>query len=316
MEYRYLGNSGIKVSPICLGSMQFGWTADEDSSVQVLNGAFEAGINFIDTADVYSRWAKNNPGGVAEQIIGQWLHQSKIPRQQIILATKVRGRTGDGPNDEGLSRAHILAAVEGSLRRLQTDYIDLYQAHFFDENVPIEETLTAFNDLIRQGKVRYIGCSNYPSWRLMQALWVSDKLGLARYTSLQPHYNLVHRSEFESELAIVCRTYGLGVLPYSPLEAGFLTGKYHKDATDAGSQRNVARIFNEKNWATLEELEKIARETGASVSQIAMAWLLNQPIITSPIIGPRNLEQLKDNLGALDVRLSPEQIARLNQISA
>ncbi|HMD88508.1 MAG TPA: aldo/keto reductase, partial [Anaerolineaceae bacterium] len=187
---------------------------------------------------------------------------------------------------------------------------------FFDENVPIEETLTAFNDLIRQGKVRYIGCSNYPSWRLMQALWVSDKLGLARYTSLQPHYNLVHRSEFESELAMVCRTYGLGVLPYSPLETGFLTGKYHKDATDAGSQRNVARIFNEKNWATLEELEKIAQETGASVSQIAMAWLLNQPIITSPIIGPRNLEQLKDNLGALDVHLSPEQIARLNQISA
>lgn len=316
MEYRYLGNSGISVSPLCLGSMQFGWTADEASAFQVLSSAYEAGINFIDTADVYSRWVKDNPGGVAEEIIGKWLRQSNIPRQQIVLATKVRGRTGDGPNDEGLSRAHILAAVEGSLRRLQTDYIDLYQAHFFDEHVPIEETLRAFDDLIRQGKVRYIGCSNYPTWRLMQALWVSDKLGLARYASLQPHYNLVHRPEFESELAIVCRTYNLGVIPYSPLAGGFLTGKYHKESPDAGSQRNVSRNFSDKNWATLAEIEKIAQENGCSVSQISLAWLLSQPIITSPIIGPRNLDQLRDNLGALELELEIEQIARLNQISA
>jgi len=216
---------------------------------------------------------------------------------------------------EGLSRAHILAAVEGSLRRLQTDYIDLYQAHFFDEHVPIEETLTAFDDLIHQGKVRYIGCSNYPAWRLMQALWVSDKLGLARYASLQPHYNLIHRTEFENELITICRTYGLGVIPYSPLASGFLTGKYKKDAPNVGSQRNVSHHFNDKNWATLQELEKIGRESGHSVSRISLAWLLNQPIITCPIIGPRNLEQLADNLGALDVKLSTEQMDRLNQIS-
>jgi aryl-alcohol dehydrogenase-like predicted oxidoreductase len=315
MEYRYLGNSGMIVSPLCLGSMQFGWTTDEASSFQVLSGAYEAGINFIDTADVYSRWVKDNPGGVSERIIGQWLQESNIPRDQIVLATKVRSRTGDGPNDEGLSRVHIMTAVEGSLRRLQTDYIDLYQAHHFDANVPIEETLRAFDDLIHQGKVRYIGCSNYPTWRLMQALWTSDKLELAHFTCLQPHYNLVYRPEFESELASVCRTYGLGVIPYSPLAGGFLTGKYHKDAPDAGSQRNVSRSFSDKNWATLEELEKIGQENGCSVSQISLAWLLNQPIITSPIIGPRNLDQLQDNLGALVVTLSTEQVARLNQIS-
>jgi aryl-alcohol dehydrogenase-like predicted oxidoreductase len=315
MEYRYLGKSGIKVSPLCLGSMQFGWTADEASSYLVLNGAHDAGINFIDTADVYSRWAKDNPGGVSERIIGQWLHQANIPRDQIVLATKVRGRTGEGPNDEGLSRAHILAAVEGSLRRLQTDYIDVYQAHFFDENVSIEETLAAFDHLIRQGKVRYIGCSNYPAWRLMQALWVSDKLELARYASLQPHYNLIHRPEFEVELADICRTYGLGVIPYSPLAGGFLTGKYHKDTPDAGSQRNVSRHFSDKNWATLQEIEKIGQESGWSVSQISLAWLLNQPVITSPIIGPRNPDQLADNLGALDVKLSKEQVSHLDLIS-
>ena len=199
MEYRNLGRTGLKVSELCLGTMQFGWTADEALSLRILDAAFEAGINFIDTADVYSRWAEGNPGGVAETIIGKWMKGSEIPRHQVVIATKVRGRMGQGPNDEGLSRAHILQAIEASLHRLETDYIDLYQTHWFDESTPIDETLSALDDLVRQGKVRYIGCSNHPAWRLTEALWTSKTLHLARYDSLQPHYSLVHRAEFFPE---------------------------------------------------------------------------------------------------------------------
>lgn len=319
MDYRGLGQTGLKVSELCLGSMQFGWSADEPLSFQILSAANEAGINFIDTADVYSRWAPGNPGGVAESIIGKWHTQNKIPRDKLVIATKVRGRMGDGPNDEGLSRTHILNAVEASLRRLQTDYIDLYQTHFFDENTPIEETLNALNDLVRQGKVRYIGCSNYPAWRLTEALWTSRTLHLARYDSLQPHYNLVHREEFEAELADVCRQYGVGVIPYSPLAGGFLTGKYRKDQQDPESVRGGGiqrRYYNDKAWATLEAASALAQQSGKTVSQIALAWLLTDPVITSPIIGPRTLEQLTDNLGAVGLRLTPEEKKSLDEASA
>ena len=318
MDYRNLGQTGLKVSELCLGSMQFGWTADEPTSSEVLSAAYDAGINFIDTADVYSRWAPGNPGGVAETIIGAWMRKNSVPRDKLVIATKVRGTTGDGPNDEGLSRAHIMNAVEGSLKRLQTDYIDLYQAHWYDERTPIEETLTAFDDLIRQGKVRYIGCSNYPAWRLMQALWVASREGLASYISLQPHYNLVHRAEFESELGDVCRTYELGVIPYSPLAGGFLTGKYRRDGTIANSPRarSAQRYFSERNWALLDKMESMGNEKGVkSISQIALAWLLSNPLVTSPIIGPRNLEQLKENLGAAGLRLSEEEKNALNEAS-
>ena len=317
MEYRYLGNTGLKVSELCLGTMQFGWTTDEAASMQILNFAYEAGINFIDTADIYSTWAEGNPGGVAETIIGKWLKTFHIPRNQVIIATKVRGRMGKGPNDEGLSRAHILNAVEDSLRRLDTDYIDLYQAHWFDENTPIEETLVAFDLLVRQGKVRYLGCSNYPAWRLMQALWVSDKMNLARYDSLQPHYSLVRRAEFERELAEVCRAMGLGVLPYSPLGGGFLTGKYRRDKVEESARaRSVQKYITDKNWDLLDLLEKIGREKGnKSISQTALAWLLSDPIITSPIIGPRTVEQLQDNLGAAGLRLTPEEMRLLDEAS-
>jgi aryl-alcohol dehydrogenase-like predicted oxidoreductase len=229
MEFRTLGATGLKVSTICLGTMQFGWTADEALALRVLSAAREAGVNFIDTANIYSRWADGNPGGVAEQIVGHWMKENAIPRDQVVLATKVRGNMGGGPEDEGLSRRHIVKAVEDSLRRLQTDYLDLYQAHWPDAATPIEETLRAFDDLVRQGKVRTIGASNYASWELMQALWISDKNGLARFDSLQPHYNLVHREEFERELAAVCRAYQIGVIPYSPLAGGFLTGKYRRN---------------------------------------------------------------------------------------
>ena len=183
MNYRNLGRTGLKVSELCLGTMQFGWTADEDTSFQILTDAINAGINFIDTADVYSFWADGNPGGIAESIIGNWMQLQGIQRHEIILATKVRGKMGEGPNDEGLSRAHILQAVDDSLKRLQTDYIDLYQTHWFDENTPIEETLSTLDDLIRDGKVRYIGCSNFPAWRLMESLWVSEKKNFSRFDS-------------------------------------------------------------------------------------------------------------------------------------
>ena len=318
MEYRNLGRTGLKVSEFCLGTMQFGWTADETTSHQILSAAFQSGINFIDTADIYSSWADGNPGGVSETIVGDWMSKSDIDRTQIILATKVRGVMGTGPNDEGLSRAHIMTAVENSLKRLNTDYIDLYQTHWYDENTPIEETLSTMDDLIHQGKVRYIGCSNYPAWRLMQALWYADRDNVSRYDVLQPHYSLVQRSEFEQELAHVCRSYGLGVIPYSPLGGGFLTGKYKERAPEVESQRakGVQRFFSKRNWTLLEKMEHIGLEqNGKSISQIALAWLLSDPLISSPIIGPRTMEQLQDNLGAAGLRLTPDEKQILDDAS-
>jgi aryl-alcohol dehydrogenase-like predicted oxidoreductase len=319
MDYRNLGHTGLFVSELCLGTMQFGWTADEDLSHKILSAAYDAGINFIDTADVYSRWVEGNPGGVAEAIIGKWIKQAKIPRDQLVLATKVRGKIGSGPNDEGLSRKHIMQAVEASLRRLGVDYIDLYQAHSFDEKTPIEETLRALNDLVDQGKVRYIGCSNYPAWRLTEAIWTSKQYNLAIFDSLQPHYNLIHRSEFERELAEVCRVYSLGVIPYSPLAAGFLTNKYSRNQSEPESVRLGGvkrRYFNENGWSIHTSVEKLAQQMGRTVSQVALAWLLSDPLITSPIIGPRSLEQLIDNLGSAGLRLTQEQKQELDNASA
>ncbi|MFM8323198.1 MAG: aldo/keto reductase [Chloroflexota bacterium] len=318
MEYRSLGRTGLKVSELCLGTMQFGWTAGEEQAFEILDAAFARGLNFIDTADIYSTWAPGNPGGVAEQIIGRWLKRSGIARDRVVIATKVRGKLGDGPNDEGLSRAHIFNAVEGSLRRLGVEYIDLYQTHWYDENVPVEETLAALSDLVRQGKVRYLGCSNHPAWRLTEALWAADKHHLQRYDSLQPHYNLVHRAEFERELADVCRKYRLGVIPYSPLAGGFLSGKYRRDQQiDSARARSAKRHFNERNWALLDEMEALANTRGGwSISQAALAWMLSDPLVTSAIIGPRTLEQLDDNLGAAGLRLAAEEKQRLDELSA
>jgi aryl-alcohol dehydrogenase-like predicted oxidoreductase len=225
METRKLGRTGLKISPLCLGTMQFGWSADESASFAVMDAYVEAGGNFLDTADVYSRWAEGNPGGVSEQIIGRWM-KARGNRHSIVLATKVRGQMGPGPNDQGLSRRHIMDAVDASLRRLQIDYIDLYQSHSDDQETPLDETLGAFDDLIRQGKVRYVGASNYSAWRLTRALWESDKHDYARYDSLQPNYSLAHRDEFERELEPLCLDQGIAVIPYSPLARGFLSGKY------------------------------------------------------------------------------------------
>lgn len=321
MDYRNLGRAGLKVSELCLGTMQFGWTADEPTSYQVMSAAWEAGVTFWDTANVYSSWAKDNPGGVAETFIGRWMKQRNIPRHQIVIATKVRSKMGTAPNDVGLSRLHIMQAVEASLRRLQTDYIDLYQAHWFDEDTPIEETLRAFDDLVHQGRVRYIGCSNYPTWRLMQALWTSDNFGLARYDCLQPHYSLVHRAEYEREQEVACRTYGIGVIPYSPLGAGFLTGKYRRgQAIPPGSRgetsQRIQGFMTDRNWDLLARLEQLGRARGKTASQMALGWLLTRPGITSPIIGPKNIEQLDDNLGAAGLRLTEEEMKAIDEASA
>jgi aryl-alcohol dehydrogenase-like predicted oxidoreductase len=318
MNYRNLGRSGVKVSPLCMGTMQFGWSLNEAESHKVLSATHAAGINFIDTADVYSKWVEGNPGGVAETYIGTWMKQNKIPRDHIVLATKVRGQMGKRPNDEGLSRVHIVNAVEASLRRLQTDYIDLYQSHWTDESTPIEETMRAFDQLVQQGKVRHVGASNYAAWELMQALWVSDKYNLARYDCIQPHYNLIHRDEFERELRAVCETYGIGVIPYSPLAGGFLTGKYRRNEPMPESKRAEGRkrAMTEKNFALIDEMEVIALRHQATISQVALAWMLADPLITSPIIGATSIEQLNENLGALNVHLAEEEMISLNKLTA
>jgi aryl-alcohol dehydrogenase-like predicted oxidoreductase len=298
--------------------MQFGWTVDEAAAYSIMDTYTEAGGNLIDTADIYSHWAQDNSGGESEEIIGRWL-KDRGNRKSMLVATKVRGRMWEGPSGEGLGRDHITAAVEGSLRRLQTDYIDLYQTHWFDENTPIEETLRALDGLVQSGKVRYIGCSNYPAWRLVEALWTSDKHGLAGYASLQPHYNLVHRQEFESDLCQVTSNYGLGVLSYSPLQGGFLTGKYRQNTplpASARADRIRDRYFSEQNFALLNALERIGRGYGQGIAQVALAWLLSNPEVTAPIVGANSVGQLEASLAATGLRLTGEEMQALNKMSS
>jgi aryl-alcohol dehydrogenase-like predicted oxidoreductase len=319
MNYRNLGRTGLKVSPICLGTMQFGWSADEAAAYTIMDKAVELGCNFFDTADVYSNWVEGNNGGVSEEIIGRWLKQSSQRREDIVLATKVRGEMGRGPNDQGLSRAHILTAVDDSLRRLQTDYIDLYQVHWPDEETPLEETLSVLTDLVRTGKVRYIGCSNYPAWLLTKSLWISDVQKLARFDSLQPHYSYVHRAEFERELQAVCADQGIGVIPYSPLGAGFLTGKYRRDSALPDSARAGGvkrRYMNEKGFAAIDKLEEIGGAHHATIAQTAIAWIFANPTVSSAIIGANTLEQLADTMKGADIAMSAEEKAALDEVTA
>ena len=241
------------------------------------------------------------------------MKERDIPRDKIVIATKVRGRMGSSPNDEGLSRQHIFDAVEGSLERLQIETIDLYQTHWPDDTTPIDETLHALDDLVQQGLARYIGCSNYQAGGLMKALLTSDRNNLARYDSLQPHYSLVHRTEYERDMAAICHKYGLGVIPYSPLAAGFLTGKYRKDNPLPESVRSVSaqKHMTIQNWVVLDKLELLGKTLGKSISQMALGWLLSRQEITAPIIGPRTIEQLNDNLGAVGLRLSATEMQAL-----
>jgi aryl-alcohol dehydrogenase-like predicted oxidoreductase len=315
MDYRRLGNSGLKVAPLCLGTMQFGWTSDEQAAFQVMDAYFEAGGNFIDTADIYSAWVEGNPGGVSESIIGRWLKR-RDNRIQIVLATKFNGKLWPGPNGGGVSRGHVMKAVEDSLKRLQTDYIDLYQTHWPDYDVPQEETLRALDDLVKAGKVRYLGCSNEPAWRLTKALWISDKYNLNRFISSQPPYSLVRRADFEREHEAVCLDQGVGVIPYSPLQGGFLTGKYRRDATPESARADgLKKYFTENNFQLIDLLEERGKAHNASVAQMALAWLLQRPAITSPIIGANSVEQLKDILGSLEIRLTQEDVGAIDQAS-
>jgi aryl-alcohol dehydrogenase-like predicted oxidoreductase len=305
----------LSVSRLCLGTMQFGWTADEDASFAVLDAFVEAGGNFLDTADVYSRFVPGHRGGESEEIIGRWL-KARGNRQSIVIATKVRGRMWDGPDGEGLSRAHIMRAAGDSLRRLGIETIDLYQCHWYDERTPIEETLRAFDELVRAGKVRHIGASNFPPQRLREALDVAEQHGLPKFVSLQPHYNLVHRREFEGELEGLCLERGVGVIPYSPLAAGFLTGKYRRGEKPKGARANRVREYaTDAGWRVVEALQRVASAHGTPPAAVALAWQLARPSITAPIVGANSPQQLADQLPAVSLELSAEEIQELDAVS-
>ena len=315
MQKRQLGNSGLQVSQLCLGGNVFGWTADEKTSFQLLDAFLDAGGNFIDTADVYSRWIPGHQGGESETVIGNWFKRSG-QRNQVIIATKIGMDMGE--NKKGLSKPYIKKAVEDSLKRLQTDRIDLYQAHTDDEHTPLDETLGAFAELIKQGKIRAIGGSNYSAQRLTAALEVSKKNNLPRYESLQPGYNLYDRSGYESELKPVCEEYGLGVIPYYSLAAGFLTGKYRSEADldNKARGRTVKKYLNERGHRILNTLDQVANDYGSKPGQVALAWSMAQPTITAPIASATSLEQLKDLTEAANLKLGDSDLARLDQASA
>ena len=317
MELRPLGKTDLSVSALCLGTMQFGWTADERSSFAVMDAFVEAGGNFLDTADVYRNWAAGGPGGLSEEIVGRWMKE-RGNRDRIVVATKVRGRMWDGPDGEGLSRSHITRAVEDSLRRLQIETIDLYQCHSPDESTPIEETLDVFRELTDAGKVRYVGASNYSVDQLRESLQVAGEKRLAQFVSLQPHYNLVHRAEFEEALADLCQREAVGVIPYSPLAGGFLTGKYREGQPLPESQRagRAKRYMTEQGMGVIERLDATANAHGATPAAVALAWLLANPAVSAPIIGANTPEQVAQLLPATDLRLSPDELRALEDASA
>jgi aryl-alcohol dehydrogenase-like predicted oxidoreductase len=318
MLMRRLGRSGLRVSALCLGGNTFGWTTDQRASESVLDAYVEAGGNFIDTADVYARWAPGNQGGESEDVLGIWMTARKN-RDRVLIATKAMAPMGPGPNDTGLSRAHLMHAVEASLRRLRTDYIDLYQAHSDDRDTPLEETLRTFDDLVRQGKVRYIGASNYHAWRLTRALWESDRRGFVRYESLQPKYNLVFRDEYERELEPLCLEQGVGVIPYSSLGSGFLSGKYRPggDLPTTARAAGVQKAYmNDRGFAVLGAVTDVAQRVGATPAQVALSWLAHRPGITAPIASATSVPQLHELVGGIELRLDAEATAALDRASA
>ena len=317
MQFQAFGKTELEVSPLCLGTMQFGWTADEAASFEVLDAFVEAGGNFIDTADVYSHWVPGHKGGESEDIIGRWL-RARNNRDRLVVATKARGKMWDGADGEGLSRSHLMRAVDDSLRRLQVETIDLYQTHYPDLGTPIEETLRAFEEMVTSGKVRYIGLSNYASMHMEEALRVAGEASLPRAVALQPHYNLVHRDEYEGALEAVCRRDGIAVIPYSPLAAGFLTGKYRAGRPLPKSQRQnrAKEHMTEQGMAVLAALDSVAAAHSTTTPAVALAWLLAKPAIAAPIIGANSVAQLADLLPAAELRLSAGEVASLDEVSA
>jgi len=299
MEYRELGRTGVKVSPLCLGTMNFPEPSGETESIEIINRALDGGINFVDTANVYNQ-------GESEKIVGRALEENGR-RDEVVLATKVYGQMGDGPNESGVSRYHIIKACEDSLRRLRTDRIDLYQLHRPGLTVPQDETLRAFDDLVRSGKVRYIGCSTHPAWMVMEALAVSERYGIARYISEQPPYNLLDR-RIENELIPLAQKYGLALLPWSPLAGGILAGRYkdsksYPDGSRAAQGEWFARRVNQKGIQVAVKVAEMAAERGLTTSQLALLWVKDQPGVTAPIIGPRTVGHLEDALGILEKNL-------------
>src|ERR687883_2120529 len=312
MYYRSLGRTGTQVSELCLGCMMFGGRTDEAASLDIIDRAIDSGINFIDTANVYSR-------GASEEVVGKALKRNG-KRERVVLATKVHGRMDDeDPNAAGNHRRHVIEQCEASLRRLQTDHIDLYQIHRPDSEVPIDETLRALDDLIRAGKVRYAGTSTYAAWQLVESLWAARELGLNRFVSEQPPYHLLDR-RIERELVPFAQTYGVALIPWSPLAGGFLTGNYSRDESRSPSDsrygiepRRMGRNhFTDEAFDVLEAVQAIAGEKGCTPGQVALAWCKDQPGVTSPIIGPRTMEQLEDNLGAVEVSLDEDDRGRLD----
>jgi aryl-alcohol dehydrogenase-like predicted oxidoreductase len=314
MKKRKLGNSGLEVAPLALGGNVFGWTVDEPTGFKLLDAFIAAGFNLVDTADIYPRWVPGNQGGESEAIIGNWLKQSG-KRHEVIVATKVGMDMGD--DKQGLSKDHILRSADDSLRRLQTDYIDLYQSHKDDPDTPLEETLEAYAQLIKAGKVRAIGASQYSAARLAEALDVSKRLGIPRYESLQPLYNLYDRAAYEAELEPLCVDEGLGVINFYSLAAGFLTGKYRSEADLSKSQRGgtVKKYLNERGFRIVEALDQVAAQYQSTPAQVALAWLIARPSITAPIASATSLEQLNDLVEATKLELGQAAIDVLNQAS-
>lgn len=315
MEKRKLGNTDLLVTPITFGGNVFGWTLDEQKSFEILDGFTGAGFNFIDTADVYSRWKPGNQGGESEQIIGSWMKARKN-RNKIILATKVGSDMGNGK--KGLSKKYILEAVDASLLRLQTDYIDLYQSHIDDPETPIEETLEAYDQLIRAGKIRWIGASNFTPERLKESLAISQRLSLPKYQSFQPEYNLYKREGFEKELEQICLDNQLGVINYYALASGFLTGKYRSEADFGKSPRGggIKAFMNERGFRILKALDEVSEQYNSSPASVALAWLIARPSVTAPIASVTTLTQLEDLTKAALLKLDIEDISILDEASA
>ncbi|HWI63264.1 MAG TPA: aldo/keto reductase [Symbiobacteriaceae bacterium] len=319
MEYRNLGDSGLKVSRVCLGTMAFGRWIDEATSGRIIDTALEAGINFIDTANMYGKGQDTGnyaERGMSETILGNLLGSR---RERVVLATKVRHPMGPGPNDSGLSRGHMMSAVEASLRRLKTDYIDLYQCHSFDPETPLEETLRAMDDLVHQGKVRYIGCSNFAAWQIAKAHGISAREGLARFISVQPQYSLLVRN-IEAELIPFCKSEGVGIMVYSPLGRGLLAGRYRADgplpehSRGAAGERLLHALMTDRNLQRVERFRTICAEWGLPMAQVAQAWVLQNPAVTTAILGASRPEQIADAVAAAALKLTDEQMKRLEDL--